>query len=136
MKSISIPFNFANGRVSTTSDNNAIAKQKITDVLVTRKYERVMRPEYGAGINSLLFEPMDPLVFADYRIDALSDLNTNVSNAYIRDIQIRQGSPVQYNGSDDSTLDVRVVYDVAGMGTTVFTFTVNSTQILTEETPI
>jgi phage baseplate assembly protein W len=147
MKSISIPFRFesASGVVATSSsrgktqatiDNGVIAKQKIADVLATRKNERVMRPEYGGGISNLLFEPLDPLVFADYRIDTLSDINRNVSNAYIRDVQIRQANTVQYNDTNDSTLSVRVVYDVAGYGTTTYSFTVNSNALLTEESPI
>lgn len=147
MKSISIPFRFessakipasssAKGTTASTTDNDSIARQKIADVLATRKYERVMRPEYGGAISDLLFEPLDPLVFADYRIDALADINQNISNAYIRDIQIGQPDVIQYNGTDDSTLNVRVVYDVAGKGTTVYSFIANSTTILTEESPI
>lgn len=136
MKAISIPFRFENGRVASTTDNNKIARQRIVDVLATRSYERVMRPEYGAGISDLLFEPVDPLVFADYKIDALSAVNENVSNAKIKDLIVRTGSLVEYNGNDDSTLVVSVVYDVAGEGTSVFTVTLDSTKILTEETPI
>lgn len=147
MKSISIPFRFESapgvtatvgirGTLVDTEDNSTIARQRIADVLATRKYERVMRPEYGAGISDLLFEPLDPLVFADYRTDALMDLNQNVSNARIRDVQVKNPTSMEYNGGGDSTLSVRVVYDVADKGTTVFRFTVDSTKILTEETPI
>lgn len=136
MKSISIPFRFENGKVATTTDNATIARQRIADVLTTRPFERVMIPEYGAAISNLLFEPLDPLVFADYRIDATTTLNNHVSNAYIRDLQVRAGNQAQYGEEGDSTLDVRVLYDVAGQGTLVYNFTVNQTQILTEETPI
>lgn len=135
MKSISVPFRFNGGKVVSTTDNSTIAKQKIVDVLATRNMERVMRPEHGAGISDLLFEPLDPLVFADYKIDALRTVNDSVSNALVRDI-IMDNNAVQYNGNGESTLVVRVVYDVAGEGTTVFTLTLNGTQILTEETPI
>lgn len=136
MKAISIPFRFENGRVASTTDNNKIARQRITDVLATRTYERVMRPEYGAGVSDLLFEPVDPLVFADYKIDALTAVNDNVSNAKIKDLIVRTGTSVEYNGNEESTLVVSVVYDVAGEGTSVFTVTLDSTKILTEETPI
>lgn len=147
MKAISIPFRFESspgvpassairGPSASTTDVTSAAKQKIVDVLATRPYERVMRPEYGAAISNLLFEPLDPLIFADYKIDVLKTLNENVSDAYIRDIQIQEGDPMGYNGEGDSTLDVRVLYDVAGQGTDIFSFTVDSTQIITEETPI
>ena len=133
MASISIPFRFENGGVAETTDNSVIAKQKIIDVLATRPFERVMRPEYGAGISSLLFEPIDPLVFADYKVDALKTVNESVNNAYVRDIVFQEGG-VGYNG--ESTLVAQVVYDVAGLGTTVLTLNVDSTKILTEETEL
>ena len=133
MASISVPFRFEKGGVASTSDNSIIAKQKIIDVLATRPFERVMRPEHGAGISSLLFEPMDPLVFADYKVDALKTVNDSVNNAHVRDIMFKDGG-VQYNG--ESTLVAQVVYDVAGLGTTVLKLNVNSTKILTEETEI
>jgi hypothetical protein len=72
----------------------------------------------------------------DYKVDAMSVLNNNVSNANIRDIRIREGNPMEYNSSGESTLVASVVYDVAGEGTSVYTFTVDSTNLLTEETPI
>lgn len=131
MKSISIPFRFDNGKVVDTTDIGVIARQRIADVLATRGYERVMRPGYGAGISNLLFEPLDPLVFADYRVDALSAINENVSNATINDIRIREGNTTQLSG--DSTLSVSVVYSVPGMGTATYVATVNSKNILTEE---
>lgn len=133
MSSISVPFRFENGKVAYTSDNSMVVRQKIADVLATRRYERVMRPEYGAGISDLLFEPLDPLVFTDYKVDALTSVNESVSNAYIKDIIIQEGS-LNYNG--ESTLVAQVVYDVAGEGTTVYTLTVDATKILTEETEI
>jgi phage baseplate assembly protein W len=135
MKSLSVPFRFDGGKVAYTTDNSTIAKQKIIDVLATRNMERVMRPEHGAGISDLLFEPMDPLVFADYKIDALKTVNESVNNALVRDI-IMDNNSVQYNDTEESTLVVRVVYDVAGDGTTVFTLTLDGTRILTEDTPI
>jgi phage baseplate assembly protein W len=134
MRSVSLPFRFENGSVAETSDNPTIAKQRIIDVLATRGYERVMRPGYGAGISDLLFEPMDPLVFADYKLDAVNAINESVTNAYVRDLLIREGDTVQYNGEGESTLVVRVVYDVANAGTATFTVSVNQDRIITEET--
>lgn len=138
MKSISIPFRFENGVVASTTDNGQIAKQRIADVLATRSYERVMRPEYGAGISDLLFEPLDPLVFSDYKVDALKAINDNVSNATIKDLRIKEGntSLSSYNSEGESTLTVGVVYAIANTGTATFTFTIDGTKILTEESRI
>jgi len=131
MKSINIPFRFEGGKVPDTTDTGVIAKQRIADVLATRGSERVMRPGYGAGISGLLFEPLDPLVFADYRVDALAAINDNVSIANIRDIRISEGNTTRSSG--DSTLSVSVVYSVPGMGISVYTAVVDSNTILTEE---
>lgn len=134
MRSVSIPFRFENGGIAETSDNATIAKQRIIDVLATRGYERVMRPAYGAGVVDLLFEPIDPLVFADYRVDVVKAINENVSNAYIRDVAIREGNSTQYSNGGESTLSVRVLYDVADAGTATFTVSLNPDKIITEET--
>lgn len=136
MRSISIPFQFANGKVYETENDDKIARQRIVDVLSTDRYERVNLPEYGADIRSLLFEPLDPLIFADFRIDAIKDLNDYVSNAKITDLQIREGSP-NYQGTDtESTLTVRVVYKTAAMGASTFVATITGNSIITEESKI
>lgn len=136
MKSISIPFRFENGRVAETEDDDKIARQRIVDVLATDRYERVNRPEYGANIRSLLFEPLDPLIFADYRIDAIKDINDYVSNAKITDLQVREGNPIYQGGDAESTLVVRVLYRTASMGVSSFVARIGGTQILTEESNI
>jgi phage baseplate assembly protein W len=144
MKSISIPFRFESnpgvaalpsvqGKTATTTEMSVIARQRITDVLVTRRFERVNIPEYGAGISDLLFEPLDPLIFADYRVDAMMTLNDYVSNAEILDIQVREGTSTQYG---ETTLRVRVVYHSADIGASTVTFDVTPDTIFTEESEI
>jgi phage baseplate assembly protein W len=136
MKSISIPFRFSNGRVADTEDNGIIAKQRIIDCLATDRYERVARPEYGANIKSLLFDNFDPLVFADYRIDAIAALDSNVRNAKIVDLQIRNKDTFSYGSSDESTISVRVVYRTSDGGTATFVANLDPNKILTEESTI
>jgi phage baseplate assembly protein W len=136
MRSISIPFQFANGKVVETENDDKIARQRIVDVLATDKYERVNRPEYGADIRSLLFEPLDPLIFADFRVDAIKDINDYVSNAKITDLQIREGNPIYQGGDSESTLVVRVLYRTAAMGASTFVATITGNTIITEESII
>ncbi len=135
MKSISVPFRFnTNGVVSITEDTAIIAKQKIIDVLVTDKYERVNNPDYGLAINSLLFSPFDPLIFSDYKIDAISDLNNFVSNAQILDIEFT--SPDSMNNYSESTLTVRVIYRTNDGTLATLVANVNPNTILTDESKI
>lgn len=133
MKSISIPFRFEGGEVVTTEDIEVISRQRIADVLATRSNERVNRPDYGANAYSLLFEPIDPLIFADYKVDALQTLNRHVSTAYIKDLIAREAGSVAYNNDGGTTLQLSVVYDVPGNRSSVYTVRLDNTSILTEE---
>jgi uncharacterized protein len=42
-----------------TYDSFEQAKTNLRNLLLTRKGERVMQPEFGTGLHELLFEPMD-----------------------------------------------------------------------------
>lgn len=136
MRSISIPFRFENGQVASTTDDAVIAKQRIIDVLTTDIYERVNRPGYGLSVNSLLFDPVDPLVFSDFRVDAIRELNDYVSNAQITDLQIRTGNSVIYNGSEENTLVIRVIYRTLDGVVSSLILNLSPDIILTEESTI
>ena len=133
MKSISIPFRFEGGGVATTEDIEVISRQRIADVLATRGNERVNLPEYGANVYSLLFEPLDPLIFADYKIDALQALNRQVSTARIRDMVVRDTTSVAFDNDGGTTLEINVIYDVPGSRSSVLTVVVDSNGLITEE---
>jgi phage baseplate assembly protein W len=136
MRSISIPFRFDNGKVADTEDMNVIAKQRIIDALTTDRFERVNRPEYGSSIKSLLFDNYDPLVFADYRVDAIRDLNDYVSNATILDLQIKNVNAMGYASEEDSNLLVRVVYRTADGNRATFVANLTARTFITEESTI
>lgn len=135
MRSISIPFRFANGKVAETENNGVIAKQRIIDALTTDRFERVNRPEYGIAIKSLLFDNNDPLVFADYRIDAIRSLNDYVSNAKIMDLQMKSGNTLSY-GNEDSSLFVKIVYQTSDGNTATFVANLTAGTFITEESTI
>lgn len=110
MKSIKIPFQFDGGRVASVSTSDAVARQKIVDVLTTGAFERVMRHRYGTRTNSLLFEPIDDLEFADFKVDAIQTMNEVLSRVQILDLQIANTNPQNYFGSDSTTVTINVVY--------------------------
>jgi phage baseplate assembly protein W len=136
MRSISIPFRFDNGKVAHTEDMGVIAKQRIIDALTTDRFERVNRPEYGSSIKSLLFDNYDPLVFADYRVDAIRDLNDYVSNATILDLQIKNVNAVGYASDEDANLLVRVIYRTADGNRATFVANLTARTFITEESTI
>jgi phage baseplate assembly protein W len=110
MKAIKIPFQFNGGRVSTTTSESTIAEQKIVDVLTTSNFERVMNHQYGAGINNLLFEPIDELVVLDFKTDAIAEIRSNVSRVNVMDIRMSPSNSVAAYGSPETTMGVTVVY--------------------------
>lgn len=48
-------------------------------------------PDYGSGIGGLVHEINDPLVFADFKFEAIADLKQGISTVGISDMQVRQG---------------------------------------------
>lgn len=60
-----LDFNFMvhprTGDVSTRSDEDAV-KQSIRNLVLTKNYERPFRSNIGCQVNTLLFEPMSPLL--------------------------------------------------------------------------
>jgi hypothetical protein len=129
---VSIPFRIESGTVAVTSDPDRIVRQKIIDVLATRKFERPTDPRYGAGMYSLLFEnfdddPDDP-VFADFKLDAIREIRDRVSDVQSTDMRIEQ--------FEDSTYRITVFYRTPLSSIQTVTFVVNVPELLTEETPL
>lgn len=97
MKSIKMPFSFDNGRVSVTRDQEIITEQKIANVLVTERLERIGIPTYGSGLLGMVHEINDPLIFSDYRTDAVMDLKDNISTANISNMYMNNNVSLQEN---------------------------------------
>jgi hypothetical protein len=95
MKSMKIPFSFDNGRVSITRELETITEQKIANVLVTEPLERVSIPTYGSGLMGMVHEINDPLIFSDYRTDAVMDLKDNISTANISNMYMNNMGSLQ-----------------------------------------
>lgn len=129
MKSLRLPMSLSAGKLVHTSDPNVIARQKILDVLMTSAAERVGPDDYGAAIKSLLFAPIDDLIEADFKLDAISELNRRISGVDIMDMSVRQ------NPIDQSTAEITVWYRLPLSSVTRAVFTV-STPFLTEESPL
>jgi len=108
MKSLKVPFTFDGGGVGETSDPSRLAEQKIINVLVTNTGERAMRPSYGANTSSLLFDITSRMEFSDYKVDAIQELRSRISDVDILDIRINESyfTPV----SEPTVATITVVY--------------------------
>ena len=127
MKAISIPFNFSNGSVVTTTQQTTITEQNIVDVLMTSPGERAINVGYGADIKSLLYEPLDTLVFDDFKLDALDKINKALASGNVVNITTSYPDSPQMPFPEDSTLYVTVQYSLPFEGSRGFTFNVNTT---------
>ena len=132
MKSIKVPFKFEEGFVPTTSNVDNIVKQQIVNYFMTNIGERVMNAEYGGSLPNLVFEINDPLVFADYKVDALSEINSYLSFGKVLDFGF-----VDSTGdlsAENNVVTVVVRYSVAPRTISTVKLVVNTT--FTEESPI
>lgn len=136
MTSIRIPFNYSGGKTKSTNSVKTIAEQKIIDVLVTNKLERVMRPRYGSSIGRLLFEPMDELYIADVLTDAKQDVAGSVSRITILDMRVSEPDEISSYGNSDSTLGITVIYKLPLGSPQVVNFNIAIPSNMTEDSLI
>ena len=127
-KSLRAPFQVSGGKILTTSDITQINEQKIVNVLVTNKLERPMLPDYGAGVQSLLFDSIDELVEVDFKTDAAAEVLARVSGVTVLDVRVKQ--------TEESEATITVYYrtPLSNVQSTTFSVVVPST--LTEESPL
>ena len=88
MRSIKIPFSFEEGSVSNTNNVDTIVSQEIVNYFMTISGERIMNAAYGGNLPQLSFEINDPLVLADYKLDAIGDVNLQLSFGKVLDMLI------------------------------------------------
>jgi len=133
MKAIKIPFQFSGGKTATTSSMSVATEQKIVNVLVTQKYERVMRHKYGFGIQTLLFDVIDEIELTDHVVDAKSDIQAAVSDVSILDVKLAPTNSIAAFGSPETTLGRTVVYKLPLGSPQLVKFDVVSPTNLTED---
>ena len=134
MSAIKTPFQIApSGRVAHVLDHNTIARQQILDTLTTSRFERTMRPGYGAGANDLMFEPVDELVFSEFKVDAMMELGKRVGTASVIDLRVAPLVTPYFGDGNDVSLEISVYYKTASPGVQSLTFNVVSPDSLTEE---
>lgn len=132
MKTINVPFRFDEGEVTTTSSVDNIVKQEIVNYFMTNTDERVMNATYGGNLQRLAFEINDPLVIADYKVDALPDINSKLSFGKVLDVSVAETTNDTYYNSNTATITIR--YAVAPRTISTVKLIVNET--FTEESDI
>jgi hypothetical protein len=109
IKTIDYPFTFSKSSNNTainsvayTTDFKKIWQNRILLVLGTRPGERVMRPDFGSNLYTVLFESQS---------DALSIANTSINEAFaawLPDLTLKQVNPTF--DSSTNTLIINIIY--------------------------
>lgn len=126
MKTITIPFSFTGGGVGETTDVLRATEQKIVDVLTTRTGERAINTNYGVGIQGLLYEVMNPLVFDDFKSEALVKINEELDSGRVLDMSITYPDSPEMAFAEDSVVSISISYSVPLYGTRSLLFNVTS----------
>lgn len=80
MQTLDFPYHFdGSGRTATTGAADHI-RDLIEQVLFTSPGERVMRPDFGAGLLALVFEPNSTMLAATTQFLVQSSLQQHLSN--------------------------------------------------------
>lgn len=89
---IDFPFRFEGGSLATTGNYQKLVRNQLIDTLMTNLRERIMRPDYGADIQSLLFAPSDELRWNDTSAIIQERLSFAVPRALIDSVTVTPDS--------------------------------------------
>lgn len=123
--SLLTPFQIVGGRIGTTTDTVTQVQQKILTTLTTDLLERVGIPDFGVGINQLLFGNIDDLVSADFRVDALTEFSDRISGVEVVDVRV--------TSQEETTANISVLYKLPLSATRQVSFQVALPGSFTEE---
>ncbi len=105
---IAFPFNISNHGRTAEADDNAHIRQMIEQVLFTSPGERVNRPDFGTGIQGLVFAAAGDEIMAATKFMVQGALQQHLLNVIqVQDIQVE---------SEDTALKVMVQYIVLKTG--------------------
>lgn len=116
------------GKFAAIQSVEESVKQKFVDYLSTSVFQHPMLPLYGANTNVLLYENFDPLVFEEYKVEALQGMQRHISGVQVLNLNIEGPSDL-----NDSTIRMTVEYQIPTVGRQQATVTVVLPSDLTED---
>ncbi len=129
MTILKMPINISgSGKFIAIQSIEETVKQKFVDYLSTSVFQRPMLPMYGANTNVLLYENFDPLLFEEYKIEALQGMQRHISGVQVLNL-IMEG-PSDFS---DSTIRMTVEYQIPTVGRQQATVAVVLPSDLTED---
>jgi phage baseplate assembly protein W len=100
---VSLPFSGPSGPFNSTYSTKDQIKSNLINLLLTNKGERIMNPEFGANLNTVLFEGITENTYSRIRELIYSNVNMFLSDVQITDIII-------VGEEDNNTINITVKY--------------------------
>lgn len=88
MKALNFPLQIKSGAIDSTENYYLIVRNQLIDSVMTNFGERVMRPEYGADVQALVFDPSDQLRVSDMASLLKERLTYMVPRAIIESVTV------------------------------------------------
>ena len=113
---LKFPFRVEANGVATSSRSQHVREQ-IEQVLFTNQYERVFRPEFGAGIRQIIFEPNKQALWELLKKRLTSTL-VDVLQGEVdpRSLQVDINGLDELTGMATETIQVLIRYELAAIG--------------------
>ena len=86
--------------------NENSIKQSIRNLILTQKGERLMQPDIGCDVFSLLFEPLDPMTADAVRDEIINTINQYEPRVSLIDVTV---NTVEIYNKFDVTVEYRIV---------------------------
>ena len=93
-------------------DFQTLVRQNFKMLILTAPGERVMEPEFGAGVRNYLFENFNNSVYTEIDSVIRKQASIYLPVISIRDIAFDRSDP------DSNVLGIRIVYDLPDVGIT------------------
>jgi phage baseplate assembly protein W len=105
---ITLPIQIGNTAFNQSFKTADQAKSNIKNLLLTKKYERLMQPEFGSGLQELLFEINDD-AFADKLENTIVDtMAIWLPYITVDNIDVRQSNELKNSNTVEISISFRV----------------------------
>lgn len=108
-RGIAFPFGRGPTGIPATVSDEDLIKQSLTQIVMTSRGERVMRPDFGSGAQGFVFENNGDLTAQLVVIDLRNAISRFEPRVVVRDISVAQV---------DSTVEITISYVVISTGAT------------------
>jgi len=116
---ITLPIQIGNTAFNQSFKTVDQVRSNIKNLLLTKKYERLMQPEFGSGLQELLFEINDE-EFADKIENTIIDtMATWLPYVTVENIDINQSNELKNSNSVEVSISFRIG-DTANLETVTF----------------